>query len=212
MLLSQCLAISLSESKASDSSNSVESVCLSPEAFFGHNKCDERRVSVGSKQSTNSSDRSGYDIVGETTPTAPKTSGSREESSAQSSSIGQRLFERLVERNCYANSDQRQLSEGLQQQVVGENDPLSAGRQLKHSQESNREVYYALKRTHLAGFFVPNWLLLSGSLDDLQAIRDFWSMGLLLAPDGMRIDALGKFEWPITIECLGERGKTDWVA
>lgn len=96
---------------------------------------------------------------------------------ATSGAAGRRLFERLAARNRYANSGR----------AVGENDPLSAGRRA-----ISREVYYALKRTHLAGFFEPNWLLLSGALDDLQAIRSCWAAGLLLAPDGMRIDAIGK--------------------
>lgn len=151
MLLSQCLAISLSECKGAS---------LSPEVG---------EEPIGSRIQWTDLDE---DESNQT---------SQVHSDTQSHSVGRALFERLIQRNKPINCL---------------NDPLSScrlGAALTDASGGQKsEVYFALKRTHLVGFVVPTWLLVSGALEDLQLIRNNWTSGSLQAPIGMRIDAIGK--------------------
>lgn len=164
MLLSQCLAISLSECKSP-----LGSLSLSPESNETRNKIhwtdlDEERISRR---------------VSENTSLASDSVSSASHNSTNQS-IGRVLFEKLVERNSSANK-------------ISQNDPLSNRTEsIVRPKDESELLYSALRRTHLAGFVVPSWLLVSGALEDLQVVRNSWSLGTLQAPVGMRIDAIGK--------------------
>lgn len=50
----------------------------------------------------------------------------------------------------------------------------------------------ALTQVNFSGFIIPDWLLLSGPIKALQAIRLSWLDGNLKAPVGYKIETIGK--------------------
>lgn len=61
-----------------------------------------------------------------------------------------------------------------------------------NEQQQRIRLAESLARLELAGFVLPGWLLVSGSLGDLERVRSSWFTGLIKAPPGFRLETIGK--------------------
>lgn len=74
------------------------------------------------------------------------------------------------------------------------NETREKGEKSVYLTRAQLELNQALTRIEFAGFVVPNWLLLSGTYDDLHCIKSSWSDGNFKAPSGFAIETIGKWK------------------
>lgn len=122
-----------------------------------------------------------------------------------------RLLRQLLEENQRQDKDKPEVAGISDQSKSGEEEErfvaLEGGRSAEvasarlkapapartiREQEQRSQLAESLARLELAGFVLPGWLLVSGSLDDLERVRSSWFAGQLRAPPGFRLETIGK--------------------
>lgn len=95
------------------------------------------------------------------------------------------LFRQLIEENQRKSEDDKTEGEPEQER--------SRGQQAEEGLEDRTSLNEALARLNFAGFVLPAWLLVSGSLEDLGRVRSSWFEGRLRAPPGFRLETIGEY-------------------
>lgn len=111
----------------------------------------------------------------------------RREAPTKDDQLALKLFRKIVSRNRARPREEPRNKETFK---------IHARSSLAKCSETTSELLSlgeALEQVNFSGFIVPSWLLVSGPIKALQAIRLAWLEGRLKSPLGYRIKTIGKY-------------------
>lgn len=106
----------------------------------------------------------------------------------------QKIFQQLIAENCQLSSTSKvtTLRAGEKLQERDDTSTLDSHEAITRLKQGSTCGEKSLDRLELAGFVLPNWMLVSGPIADLEHLTKSWSAGLLKAPLGLRLETVGE--------------------